>query len=207
MGVFENFPYVNFHELNFAWMIAKIKELEDIIGTQIVDIVARAGVAANTQAINDLSTIVTNNATTAHNESLAAQNTANSALSIANTANGKADAHALALANVGKRTVTIYQTEAIGTTLAYIGVSFTITKTAIVRASLYYANTPGKDIVIAEEASGAPHIYAHGSSVTGITASDISTTALLAPGTYYIWASSTAAGNNPVGVDARELEP
>lgn len=93
MGVFEHFPYVNFHELNFSWMIAKIQELEDVIAHNIVDLVARAGVAANTQAINDLDTALTNlsgtvssNATTAHNESLAAQNTANAAQTDATSA-------------------------------------------------------------------------------------------------------------------------
>lgn len=99
MGVFEHFPYVNFHELNFSWVIAKIKELEDVIGTQIVDIVARAGVAANTQAIQDLTTTVTNNATTAHNESQTALNAANAAQSDATTANNKADANTTKIAN------------------------------------------------------------------------------------------------------------
>ena len=93
MGVFEHFPYVNFHELNLSWIINKLKELEDVIGSQIVDIVARAGVAANAQAIQDLDTelsgvesdlttlgnTVTANATTAHNESQAALNAANAA--------------------------------------------------------------------------------------------------------------------------------
>lgn len=76
MGVFEHFPYVNFHELNLSWIVNKIKELEDVIATQIVDVVARAGVAANTQAIQNLSNTVTANATTAHNEAMAAQNAA-----------------------------------------------------------------------------------------------------------------------------------
>ena len=86
MGVFEHFPYVNFHELNFDWMVAKIKELEDVIGTQIVDIVARAGVAANAEAISDLSDTVDQNAITAHNESQAASNAAASAQNTADTA-------------------------------------------------------------------------------------------------------------------------
>ena len=79
MGVFEHFPYVNFHELNLSWIVNKLKEIEDIINTNIVDPVARAGVAANTQAINNLSTTVTHNATTAHNEASAAQSTADAA--------------------------------------------------------------------------------------------------------------------------------
>lgn len=91
MGVFEHFPYVNFHQLNFDWMVRKIKELEDIVGTQIVDIVARAGVAANTQAINDLTATVNANAITAHNEALAASNAASVADGKAVTAQTTAD--------------------------------------------------------------------------------------------------------------------
>ena len=29
MGIFEHFPYVNFHELNADWIIKKLKEVED----------------------------------------------------------------------------------------------------------------------------------------------------------------------------------
>lgn len=29
MGVFENLPYTNFHELNLEWVVKKIKELEE----------------------------------------------------------------------------------------------------------------------------------------------------------------------------------
>lgn len=92
MGVFEHFPYVNFHELNLSWIVNKIKELEDVIGTQIVDIVARAGVAANTQAINNLTATVNANAITAHNEALAASNAAAVADGKAVTAQSTADA-------------------------------------------------------------------------------------------------------------------
>lgn len=90
MGVFEQFPYVNFHELNLSWIVNKLKELEEVIGTQIVDIVARAGVAANAQAIQDLSNTVDANAITAHNETVTAQNTADAAASAASVADGKA---------------------------------------------------------------------------------------------------------------------
>lgn len=91
MGVFEHFPYVNFHELNLSWIINKLKELEDVIGSQIVDIVARAGVAANAQAISDLTTTVNDNAVTAHNEASAAQTTADNAQTSANTAQSTAN--------------------------------------------------------------------------------------------------------------------
>lgn len=86
MGVFEHFPYVNYHELNLSWILRKLQELEDVIGSQIVDLVARAGVAENAQAIADLTDTVEENATTAHNEATAAQTTADTAASTANSA-------------------------------------------------------------------------------------------------------------------------
>lgn len=98
MGVFEHFPYVNYHELNLSWILRKLKELEDVIGTQIVDLVARSGVAENAQAISDLTETVETNATTAHNEASAAAEAAATAdgkavaaQTTANTANTKAD--------------------------------------------------------------------------------------------------------------------
>ena len=101
MGVFEHFPYVNFHELNLDWIVNRLKEVEQ---NTTVDTVARAGVAQNAQDISDLTTTVTNNATTAHNEALAAQNTANTAnttagnaQSTATTANNTANAVQTAL--------------------------------------------------------------------------------------------------------------
>lgn len=41
MGVFEQFPYTNFHDLNLDWIIEKIKEIEDFkesIPGNIIDI-------------------------------------------------------------------------------------------------------------------------------------------------------------------------
>ena len=92
MGVFEYWPYVNFHELNLSWILKELKDLEDIVGSQIVDVVARAGVAANTQAISDLTTVVNNNAITAHNEAQAAANTASTASTTATNAANTANA-------------------------------------------------------------------------------------------------------------------
>lgn len=92
MGVFEHFPYTNYHELNISWILRKLKELEEVIGTQIVDLVARAGVAENAQAISDLTDTVEANATTAHNEAAAAQSAAATAQSAANAAKSAADA-------------------------------------------------------------------------------------------------------------------
>lgn len=91
MGVFENFPYTNFHELNFDWILNKIRELENIIETHIIDPVARALATQNAQDISNLTTTVTNlsntvssNKTLAHNEATAAQTTADNALATAN---------------------------------------------------------------------------------------------------------------------------
>ena len=110
MGVFEHFPYVNFHELNLSWIVNKLKDLEDIIGSQIVDVVARAGVAANTQAINDLTTVVNNNAITAHNEAQAAANDAAAAQS---TADGAVSSISTINTKLTKSLVTITKDSAI----------------------------------------------------------------------------------------------
>lgn len=136
MGVFEHFPYVNFHELNFAWMIAKIKELEDVIGSQIVDIVARAGVAQNAQDIADLTQTVNNNATTAHNEASAAQTTADNALAIANTNTQK-------LSNIG----TVTSATGVYTTASWATGTNTCTWTApdagvYIVSALFYLQDP-----------------------------------------------------------------
>ena len=80
MGVFEQFPYVNFHELNLDWVLDKIKELQNVIETHIIDPVARAMATQNAQDISDLTTTVANNKTTAHNESQAAYNNAMASL-------------------------------------------------------------------------------------------------------------------------------
>lgn len=89
MGVFEHFPYVNFHELNLDWIVRRLKDVEQ---NTTVDTVARAGVTQNAQDISDLTTTVTNNATTAHNEALAAQNTATNAYNTATSASNTATA-------------------------------------------------------------------------------------------------------------------
>lgn len=103
MGVFEHFPYANFHELNISWILDKIKELEDVIGSQIVDIVARAGVAENAQAIADLSDTVETVETTANgaaSAASAAQTTADSAASAASAAQTTANAATAELSNL-----------------------------------------------------------------------------------------------------------
>lgn len=92
MGVFEHFPYVNFHQLNLDWIIAELNELKDVIDTHVVDLVARAGVAQNAQDIANLTTTVANNKTLAHNEALAASNAAGNAQTTANNAQATATA-------------------------------------------------------------------------------------------------------------------
>lgn len=213
MGVFEHFPYVNFHELNFSWMIAKIEELEDVIAHNIVDIVARAGVAANTQAINNLSTTVTNNATTAHNEALAAANAAAIADGKAVTADGKAvaaqnaaDAAQTDVNSIGTRTTLISDSAATGANLAYTGLSFTLTKAAYVTAILYYNQSSPQEIAIADAASGQLRIFSHIGQESGVTNINIQTGALLPSGTYYIWAKSGSSGTNNVEVFSYKIK-
>ena len=216
MGVFEHFPYVNFHELNLSWIVNKLKELEDAISQQVVDLVARAGVAANAQAISNLSTTVTNNATTAHNEALAAQNTANNAVNTANsasstatTASNTASAASTAAATaqagvdaIGTKSTLVDNTVPVPATLGYTGVSFTVLKKSIVRAALYYTNSSPQEILITDTASGNINVYAETVAPTnhGTANIYISCESVLDPGTYYIWARSTSAANNEIKV-------
>lgn len=111
------------------------------------------------------------------------------------------------LANIGTRNVTYYASNAIAATFSYTGVSFTITKKSIVRADLYYTYSSPQEIAICGSASGNQIIYAHGTAVSGITNTCIGCTALLAPGTYYIWARSGSAANNSIGVTGYQIEP
>lgn len=44
MGIFEEFPYTNFHELNANWILKKIKEMKDDINelkTKVEDLETR----------------------------------------------------------------------------------------------------------------------------------------------------------------------
>lgn len=220
MGVFEHFPYTNFHELNLDWVVNQIKELKDIVGTQIVDLVARAGVAANTQAINNLSTTVTNNATTAHNEAQAAANAASTAQTTAtNAANAAsaaqttatnaanaASANATNIAKIGKKVIDHQNSFATGTTLAYTGETFTITKNTIVTALLAYTASAPKVIAIADASSGNIAVKASATDVPDVTNREIHCTTILEPGTYYVWAKSASSGTNRVWVFGYTLE-
>lgn len=49
MGLFSNFPYTNFHELNLNWIISKIKEIEQQIPEGLIGI-AKGGTGANNAA-------------------------------------------------------------------------------------------------------------------------------------------------------------
>ena len=56
-GLFENFPYTNFHEVNLGWVIKTVKELADQYGgvdEMLTEI--SAAVAGNTAAIASLNT-------------------------------------------------------------------------------------------------------------------------------------------------------
>ena len=56
-GLFENFPYTNFHEVNLGWVIKTVKELADQYGGvgEMLDEIS-AAVAGNTAAIASLNT-------------------------------------------------------------------------------------------------------------------------------------------------------
>lgn len=49
MGLFSNFPYTNFHELNMNWIISKIKEIEQQIPEGLIGI-AKGGTGASNAA-------------------------------------------------------------------------------------------------------------------------------------------------------------
>ena len=56
-GLFENFPYTNFHEVNLGWVIKTVKELADQYGGvgEMLDEIS-AAVSGNTAAIASLNT-------------------------------------------------------------------------------------------------------------------------------------------------------
>ena len=47
MGLFDNFPYTNFHELNLDWLIKRVKALEDAFPAGVVGII-KGGTGAST---------------------------------------------------------------------------------------------------------------------------------------------------------------
>ena len=55
--------------------------------------------------------------------------------------------------------------------------------------------------------TGAQNVMAHTVAPTDITCVNISCTAILAPGTYYVWAKAYSAGQNNVGVYSAQLAP
>lgn len=91
--------------------------------------------------------------------------------------------------------------------MAYTGVSFTITKKSIVRADLYYTYSTPLEIAITTGSSGNQSFLAHAVSVANMTNVMLSCTAILDPGTYYVWARSGASANNNVGLYGLQIEP
>lgn len=158
MGVFEHFPYVNYHELNLSWILRKLKELEDVIGTQIVDLVARAGVAENAQAIADLTETVETVETTATSAGAAAsaaqasanaaQTTANSAASAASAAQTSANT-----ANAGIATINTKIARTSGQVPAIVGTGevdwFKFGNVVTLKLIINSVTTTSADIVIA----------------------------------------------------------
>lgn len=63
MGVFEQFPYTNFHELNLDWIIKQVKQFQislDNINGKITEIVKEylASVEMNAMYVADTETII-----------------------------------------------------------------------------------------------------------------------------------------------------
>lgn len=111
------------------------------------------------------------------------------------------------LANIGSRNVSHYAQHATSATMAYTGVSFTITKKSIVRADLYYTYSTPQEIAICGSSSGNQSFYAHATAVANMTNVMLSCTAVLDPGTFYVWARSGASANNNIGLYGIQIEP
>lgn len=114
------------------------------------------------------------------------------------------------LTNIGKRTLVAEEMKTTGTTFAYTGISFTLTKVSIVSASLSYTNTNTDTIAICGVNSGVSgnfYAQAKNNDVGGITPTRIFAYAVLPAGTYYVWAKSRSSGSNEVAVYKYQLEP
>lgn len=97
-----------------------------------------------------------------------------------------------------------------GTTFAYTGISFSLTKVSIVSVSLSYTSSNTDTIAICDVNSGnVGNFYAQGKNndVGGITPSRIFAYAVLPAGTYYVWAKSRSSGSNEVAVYKYQIEP
>lgn len=102
--------------------------------------------------------------------------------------------------------VNIQEAVTTSATLAPTGISFTLTKRAIVDAAITYLNVATKEIMIANGDSSASYIqqYARAETTTAKTVSWLRVTAVLEPGTYYVWGrwASAAASGGYVNVKA-----
>lgn len=94
MGLFEHFPYTNYHDLNLDKILERTKEAEEAVAASEAAVLAAAAdmAAADAKATLALSTANTasNNATTALNTANTADGNATTALNTANTAAGNA---------------------------------------------------------------------------------------------------------------------
>lgn len=85
--------------------------------------------------------------------------------------------------------------------MAYTGISFSVTETCVVSVALSYSNSYQKGLIVADK-STAPVTHAYITMVNpeGLSSSYMWGTGVLPPGTYYVWAKSASAATNAIQV-------
>jgi hypothetical protein len=89
--------------------------------------------------------------------------------------------------------------------VAYTDVSFTLTKTAYVSAMLLFNAAAPIAIGITGGSQANPKYYALCNVGNDTNAGEVICSAILEPGTYYIYAKSSTASENRINVDAYYL--
>lgn len=111
------------------------------------------------------------------------------------------------LANIGKQVISRYEPISVSASLAYTGMSFTLTKTSIVRVSQYYTYSTPQAIAICSGSTGNQGIYAHAEALSGVTNVYITCSTVLGAGTYYVWAKASSSATNNIALLAIQVEP
>ena len=128
MGLFEHFPYTNFHDLNLDKVLERTAEAEQAVADSAADAqqAASDAAAANSKATLALNTAnsassaasnAVNTANTASNTATNAKNTADAAASAAGTAVSDAAAALSAATTANNKAVTIYDLSITGSSL------------------------------------------------------------------------------------------
>lgn len=112
------------------------------------------------------------------------------------------------LANIGTRAALFYTQTAVTATMAYVGLSFSLTKRSIVRVTLYYTNSRPSALAIGDSNTGSNvNFLASVGVVPEVTNSAIAVSAVLDAGTYYIYARSATSAQNTIGAVSYQIEP